>query len=296
MPDIELRFNREILVLSAPVDALLASQGFDPEIDVPYMTLMEPDSLIEGLRMELAAGAQCLVLPTRGFTTARLAHVRMEDDLAQLVRAACALGHELVPQHLLVEIGPCQLPLDASSKSSLNESRHQYAQTARTFASETFDAFFLNGFTTISDLKCALMGVAQVSSKPVFASVALQGSGVLADGKTEFMEAVEVMEDLGASVVGFETAEPLANAVAFAKQATVRTKLPVLAQLRVAQRNMRQGGPTADNPYYCADTMEQAAVQLIGAGVQFLRATGDAAPSYTGALVATSYGVDVKAR
>lgn len=296
MPDIELRFNRDTLVLSAPIDAVLTNQGFDPALDIPYMALMEPDSLVEGLRMEIAAGAQCLVLPTRGFTTARLAHARMEDDLSRLVQAVCAIARELVPQHLLIEIGPCGLPLDPSSKSSLNENRRQYAEVARAFSSEPLDAFFLEGFTSISDLKCALMGVAQISSKPIFASVMVQDSGLLMDGKTEFLEAVEVMEDLGASVIGFETVEPLANAVAYAKQAVARTRLPILAQLRVKQRNPRQGGPTTENPYYCADAMEQVAVQLMGAGVQFLRATGNAAPSYTGALVATSYGVDVKAR
>ena len=40
--------------------------------------------------------------------------------------------------------------------------------------------------------------------------------------------------------------------------------------------------------------MAPAAVKLYGAGVQFLRATGKATPSFTGALAATVYGLDVR--
>ena len=57
MPDIELRFNLDMLVISAPIDAALEGQGFDPARDLPYLNLMEPDSLVDALRMEKAAGA-----------------------------------------------------------------------------------------------------------------------------------------------------------------------------------------------------------------------------------------------
>ena len=51
--------------------------------------------------------------------------------------------------------------------------------------------------------------------------------------------------------------------------------------------------PTEENPYYCPDAMVGVAVQLRGAGVQFLRATGAATPAYTGALAAAVTGYDV---
>ncbi|MBQ3301691.1 MAG: homocysteine S-methyltransferase family protein [Eggerthellaceae bacterium] len=299
MPDIQLRFHKDMLVLTAPVDATLERQGFDVVHDKQYLNLMEPDSVRDALRMELAAGAQCLVTPTEDITSARLAHVRMEHDAPRLAESVCEFVAELKPQHVLVEIGPCGLPLDPSSKASLNESKSQYAQAARLFADKEFDAFFLNGFTSIDDLRCALMGVAQVSGKPIFASVRVIGSGILAKSPSssnpdELSDAIALMADMGVSVVGFETSEPLDNAIAYAKIACACTDLPVLAQLRVMKRDPKQGGPTATNPYYCPDTMEQAAVKLYGCGVQFLRATGAATPAYTGALAATMLGVDVR--
>ena len=294
MPDIQLRFHRDMLVLSGPIDPTLKRQGFDPENERQFLNLMEADSVRDATRLQQMAGAVCLVANTQDITAARLAHARMEGDAAVLAHNACEAVRELHPQHLLVEIGPCGLPLDASSKASLNENRAQYAGATRLFANEQIDAFFLNGFTRIADLKCALMGVAQVSSSPVFASVVVGEDGLLANGRDTLADAVAAMEDLGASVVGFETALPEAAAVLYAQQVVAQCPLPLLVQLRVAEHAPKQGEATYANPYFCPDVMEHAAVRLFAAGAQFLRATGEATPAYTGALAATVSGLDVR--
>ncbi|MFR4959962.1 MAG: homocysteine S-methyltransferase family protein, partial [Eggerthella lenta] len=204
-----------------------------------------------------------------------------------------SLARELKSQHVLVEIGPCGLPLDAASKSSLNENRDQYARAAHACDGQEFDAFFLNGFANPADLKCALMGVRQVSGAPVFASVDVDADGMLADGRHTLEDALAVMVDYEASVVGFATAAPLDAAVTFARRASGAGRLPVLAQLIVREHNPKQGDVTHENPYYCPDVLVGAAVQLRAAGAQFLRAAGAATPAYAGALAAASEGFDV---
>lgn len=336
MPDIQLRFHKDMLVLSSPVDAMLARQGIDAARDREYLNLMEPDSIRDVLQLEVMAGAQCVVATTEDITRARLAHLRMDADAPRLAAAALSIANEVKPQHVLAEIGPSGLPLDDSSKASLNENRKQYADAARAFEGGTFDAFFLNGFTRIADLKCALMGVAQVSDKPVFASMAVgsaplppsvevargdlgeldiefpfDGYSALDDSTAppqpvsrlscldpaEWPEAIDAMVDLGAAVVGFETAEPIAQAVELARVAAGRTSLPVLAQLCVKpgadELKAKNLVPLEDIDEYTPDTMATAAVKLFGAGVQFLRATGAATPAYTGSLAATVAGLDV---
>lgn len=293
MSDIELRFHKDMLVLSSPVAPLLARQGFDVDRDLEYATLVEPEAVREALRLNKVVGAQCLVANTARTTPARLAHQGMEDQVGDLVAASLHTAAELTPQHLLVEIGPCGLPLDATSKNSLNENRDQYARVARACAGRTFDAFFLNGFTNSADLKCALMGVRQVSATSVFASVDVDGDGLLVGGRHTFEEALSIMVDYEASVVGFATAAPLDRAIAFTRCACKVGDLPVLAQLSVTNHNPRQGEATRENPYYCPDTLVEAGTQLRAAGAQFLRATGLATPAYTGALVAASEGFDV---
>ena len=277
MPDITLRFHKDMLVLSSPVAVVLARQGFDVEHDLEFANLVEPEAVRDALRLNKMAGAQCLVANTEGIAPARLAHRGMEDRAAEIVRTGLSLARELKSQHVLVEIGPCGLPLDAASKSSLNENRDQYA----------------NGFANPADLKCALMGVRQVSGAPVFASVDVDADGMLADGRHTFEDALAVMVDYEASVVGFATAAPLDAAVTFARRASGAGRLPVLAQLIVREHNPKQGDVTHENPYYCPDVLVGAAVQLRAAGAQFLRAAGAATPAYAGALAAASEGFDV---
>ncbi|WP_165056664.1 MULTISPECIES: homocysteine S-methyltransferase family protein [unclassified Adlercreutzia] len=296
MPDIKLRLNKDMLVLSTPVLSALARLGIDVEHDVEFTLLLEPDTLEDAYKLEFIAGAQCLVAATASVTPARLARAGMEDRAAEVVSAALGAVRAQVPQHVLAEIGPCGLPLDASSKASLRENLDQYARAGRLFAQEEFDAFFLNGFSTCADLKCALMGLRKVSDAPVFASVDVAADGTLRSGRGTLEEAMGIMEDLGADVAGFSTCAPQEAAVDLARRAANATALPLLAQLEVRERNARQQGPTPENPYYVPDAMVAAVDALRAAGVQFLRAVGDATPAYSGALVATTMGLDAVVR
>ena len=292
MPDIALRFHRDMLVLSSPVAPVLVRQGFDVERDLEYACLVESEAVRDALRLSQMAGAQCLVACTEGIAPARLAHHGMENRADEVARAALSAASELEPQHVFAEVGPCGLPLDPTSKASLNENRDQYARAARSFAGLAFDAIFLNGFSHPVDLKCALMGVRQVSDAPVFASVDVDGEGRTIDGAS-FEDALGVMLDYEASVVGFSTIAPLDVAESLARRAAGAGGLPVLAQLAVGTCDPRQGVATGANPYYCPDVLVEAGVRLRAAGAQFLRAAGNATPAYTGALVAASEGADV---
>lgn len=292
MADIQMRFYRDMLVLSGPVETALAKQGVDVDRDLEFINLVEPDSVYDILRMEKAAGASVLVLATRDMTPAQLAQRTMEDRAFELSTAVLAVADSLRPQHVLVELAPCGLPLDASSKTSLLENKDQFVRAARVFEKRAFDAYLLSDFDDTVALKCALMGLRQGSDRPIFASVTVDAQGNLSRRGT-LEEAVRVMDEFGASVVGFATYAPLDDACALAARAVRVSDLPLLVQLGVSCKDPKQGAPTRENPYYCADTMVQAALRLRAEGVQFMRAVGDASPAYTGALAATLSGLDV---
>lgn len=294
MADIALRFHKDVLVLSAPIAAALARQGVNVERDLELVNLLEPESVHDALNLEMLAGAQCLVTNTEGIAPARLARHGMEGRASDLAEAALAGARELKPQHIVVEIGPCELPLDASSRASLNEHRDQYARAVREFERHgEFDAYLLGGFPDPTALKCALMGVRQATDRPVLASVRVDGGGMLANGRSTLEEAVSVMAEYGAQVAGFCTEAGVDEACALARRIADACVLPVLAELAVGEPNPRQGAPTLENPYYSPDAMVDAALRLRAAGVQFVRAAGNAVPAYTGALAATLSGLDV---
>lgn len=300
MADIALRFGKDMLVVSSPLGEALRRAGIETPRDQALALVVEPETVEEAYRLQAVAGPQCLVTATGAFTPARLTALGMEGKGPELARAALAVMAESAPQHTLVEIAPCGLPLDPSSKGSLVENRDQYTRAARLFQDAAFDAFFLDGFTTADDLKCALMGVRKVSDAPIIASVEVQGSGELASGRGSWREAVQVMAEYGAAVAGFSTLASTEEAVALAREAAEvlaaqGSSLCLMATLQVFERDARQQGPTPENPYYAPDTMMEAALRLRSAGVQFLRAAGQATPAYTGVLAAAVAGLDVAA-
>lgn len=216
MPDIQMRFHQDMLVLSGRQDAVLARQGVDVERDREFLNLVEPDTVRDALRLESVAGAQCLVTGTAGITRARLAHARLEDRAPELVAAALAVVNSLKPQHVLYEVGPCGLPLDPSSAPSLKQSRDQYAQAVRDLEGRAVDAVLLSGFEKPLDLQCALMGVRKVSDVPVFACVRAEraADGAVVPHSGTWEELAGMLEEYGASVVGFSTGAPAEMAAA----------------------------------------------------------------------------------
>ena len=72
MPDIALRFHKDMLVLSSPASSALDRLGVDVVRDLELTTLLEPDTLEDIYKLEAMAGAQCFVANTASFTPARL--------------------------------------------------------------------------------------------------------------------------------------------------------------------------------------------------------------------------------
>jgi 5-methyltetrahydrofolate--homocysteine methyltransferase len=250
----------------------------------------------------------------------------MDGRAEELARAALHVAGAVRPQHVLAEIGPCGLPLDGSSKASLNENCDQYkcvaqllegmrggadaqAGTVDAAGVAAFDAYLLNGFERTADLKCALMGLRKVTDAPVFVSVDVRPDGMLAGGFETLEQAAEVAADLGAQVFGFAVAAPVDVVCALARRVACVCSLPLLCQLEVAAapgveaeaNEPEEAGaglqvtpsPTFDSLYSAADEMVDTAYALRAAGVQFVRAAGQATPSYTAALVAALEGLDV---
>ena len=331
MPDIQMRFNKDMLAITSPLAPILQRARFDID-NLALAHLLEEDTLKAAFSVLAASGAQCMATETAGFTPARLAHANLSDRLPELAQAALKIVNSFKPQHLLVELGECGLPLDPSSKTSLLEHRSQYERAARAFegrvasdaaSSETFensaqlfDAYLLAGFTSITTLKCALMGLAKVSSKPIFASVSVNERGELSSnfgaqeknvvGATTsapetLQDAFAVMAEYGASVLGVRTTAPLDSIENMLARAAAPYDLPLLVELEVegGEDAAARGNLLAKHKldklsnYSHPNDMYDAASRLRAAGVQFLRAVGSATPAYSGALAACCESLDV---
>lgn len=292
MPDIALRFNRDMLVLSTSLDYQLASQGFDKPTDREYVALCEPELIEEAYKLERVMETPCFVTATEGITQARLAHARFEDQAEEMARIAYGVASSFTPQHIIAAIGPSGLPLDPSSAASLKQSRQQYQQAVKCLAAYPFDAVLFSAFTNLTDAQCALMGARAVYDGPLMITVCPSFEGTFADGRT-LAQATALCDEYGADVIGVSSAATPAILEQQVRIMAEATSKPLMVEIVVGRVDKRQFEPTVENPYPTAHEMSRLAWNLRAAGAQFLRATGAATPAYTGALLATISGHDV---
>ena len=296
MADIELRFHKDMLVLSAPMNRALERQGVDAD-DLEFVGLLEPETLHGLYRLDTMAGTQCLVTNTEALCEARLAHKRLEGRQTELAQAGLAAVKVSKPQHIICEIGACGLPLDHTSDQSVKHVRAQYADAVQAFQDDTVDAFMFTGMRSVHDARCALEGAREVTSRPLFMVFDMDEKGRVAGRDMAIEEAVRELGDL-ADVYGFACgAEPAVLCEATKKLASV-TDAPLMVQINVVatdemtRKRASLGAAIPGNPYPVADALVDVAVQLRACGAQFLRAGNEATCAYTGALVVACSGHD----
>lgn len=293
MPDIQLRLNKDVLVFSTTFDRTLNSEGFTEKGDREYVALCEPELIEEAYRFESIIGTPCLVTATEGITRARLSYARFEDQAEEMAQIAYDTAAQYTPQHIIATIGPTGLPLDETSAPSLKQSRKQYQDAVQILTAHPFDAIYFSGFTNPYDAQCALTGARAVYDGVVMISFKLDAEGNLCGSKESLADAIERAAENGADVIGISTPAPVEKLKNIIELMRSKTDKALLVELRVGKKDPRQLNPTDENPYNVPDRMVEAGIMLRSWGVQFLRAAGKASPSYTGALVAATTGLDV---
>ena len=301
MPDIQMRFNKDMLVFSSPIkSAFLESHKatqdkFDPEM----LCITEPDTIQEALKWQIVAGTQCLVAPLEDLCEASLVHKDMCKDAENLCDISVKLANQEKPQHTIAQINCCNLPFDNSSENSKEQLSEQYYNAALLYFHKKIDAIMLNNLRSIPEINLAVLAVKKATALPVIVSVEFNDDGSFSGKGILASEVASAMCESGADVIAFSCGASLdvveKIALDFSSCAHARN-LAVLAQIIVGENNPKQGRATSENPYYCSDTMVQVATCLRACGVQFLRACGAATPAYTGTLVAASAGFDVIVR
>ena len=294
MADIEIRFHKDMLVLSAPLDYALERQGIDTVRDAELVSLMEPETIRDAMKLEVVAGAQCLVTNTEGLCEARLAHKRMEERAVELARTALENAAECKPQHIICEVGTCGLPLDMSSETSRAQNIEQYENAVRAFGVDGFDAVLLNGLRSEGDVRCAIEGARKATDRPVFASIDLDENGSFNGGSLESVaEALEQADVAGIScAAGPETLCAAVRLLASSVSKPILVQIPLKAATPAQKKRASLGAPVPENPYALPDALVDAAVALRAAGAQFVRACGQATPACTGALAVAVSGTD----
>jgi len=88
MPDIQLRFHQDVLVLSAPPARALQRIGIADGRDQQLALLLEPETVEDAYQLEVAAGPQALCALTQALSPIQLTKAGMEGEGEALANRA----------------------------------------------------------------------------------------------------------------------------------------------------------------------------------------------------------------
>ena len=167
MADLNLRLGLDVLTIAENARGILLQSGLDVDSDANLTFAVEPEVIESAIAEDLRTGAQCMVTNVINFNPSALRKMKALDEAEILAKKSAAMTQNKQVQHPLVRIFPSELPLDQTSKQSLNEHADEYKFVAKLFDKLPIDGFLLHEFENETELKCALIGLRKASDKTI---------------------------------------------------------------------------------------------------------------------------------
>ncbi len=280
MPDIEMRFGRDMLVVEGGMGFMFTRYGADG-VDCPELfNATEPDLIEEIHKYFHLAGANCAISNTYGASRSKLARLGMQDHVEDLNRRGVKLAKTCRPHHVLADMG--QSAIWVKDEDSARAAAEDYAEQARVLAMEEPDAIYLETMSSLPDALCAVEAVKAACSLPVVCSCVYDAEGNLKGTGEPIEECAEKLQNAGADVLGANCLigpaemEVLAPRLAAASNVPTMMCPDVAAPTRNRRGDLEYGGGT--------DAMAKAAVGMREAGIQLIGSCCGSTPAYTSAI------------
>ena len=303
MADIELRIEKQVVVVQGAMGTMLMEMGF--EGCLPFLNLTEPETVEDLHRRYREAGADCAVTNTFLATPHRLADYGLAEHAAQINTVGVRLARRAGFSHVLGSIGPCGIEVEAGSglaalKGSSAEDAlvaagetpgyaaavEQYAAAAAALAPGQPDGLRIASVVDLDDALAAVEGARRSTSLPLFVNMVFAADAP----SDEIAQAARTLEEAGAFSVGCNCADP---------DATVRA----IEAMRPAVRVPLMARPSAGTPVEGADGklvwpvgpegFSDAAVRLLRAGASIIGSCCGSTPTCTSAIYATVGGLEI---
>lgn len=167
MADLFLRLDQDVLTVAENARSALISAGLDIDAEGAVTLNIEPEVVEAEIRNDIATGAQCVVANVFSFCPSALRKMRALNEAENLAKLTMKAFENAHVQHPLIRVFPSELPLDPTSKASLNEHCEEYKYVSNLFENFDVDGFLLHGFENETELKCAMIGLRKASNKTI---------------------------------------------------------------------------------------------------------------------------------
>ncbi|NTU88717.1 MAG: dihydropteroate synthase [Actinobacteria bacterium] len=291
MPDIELRFGKDMLICEGAMGTMLQRQGMPAGACPEHLNVLDPEMVIEVHRYYHLAGAHCAITNTFGGTRAKLREYGLEDRLEELNLAGVMIAKQVHPEHVLADVGPCGLVMQPLGSATFEEVFAQYFEQISVLAKAEPDAILIETMVDISDARAAVLAARAACDLPVLVTCTFDESGRMDLSGTDPATAAVILEAAGADAVGLNCGLGPAQIYPLLCAMSAATKLPLIVQPNA-------GLPTLDandNTIFPGTPEEMAewGEKFREVGAQLVGSCCGSTPAFTGALNAALADRDV---
>ena len=267
----ELIEDGRVHVFDGAMGTLLYSRGVFVNVCYDELNVSRPE-LVRGIHAEYAAaGAELLETNTFGANPIKLSSFGLDDRTEEINAAATRLARaatERAPGRVFVTgaIGPLGIRIEPWGPTSLEETTAYFGRQVAGLLEGGVDAFVLETFSDLSEIRCAIQAIRAASDLPIIAQMTIGQ-----DGKTTYGtgpgELAKSLEDSGADVVGLNCSVGPAVMLDAMETMAEATSLPLAAQPNAGlPRTVRDRKIYLASPEY----MAQYARRMIDVGVRFV--------------------------
>ena len=294
MPDLALRFNRDVLIVDGAMGTMLLREGVPADECFEYLNILDPELIGSIHNRYRMAGAHCITTNTFGASRFKLASYGLADHIQEINHAGVLLARSSGAQHVLADVGPCGLIIEPLGPASFEEVYDQYYEQISLLAQADPDAILIETMNDIADARCAVLAAKAACDLPVIVSCTFSATGFMELSGTDPATAAIILESVGADVVGMNCGLDPKQILPFVEQIARATSLPLIVQPNAGIPVLDSRGSTRYPG--TADEMAYYAERFRALGVQFIGSCCGSTPAFTGALYATVGDIDVVKR
>lgn len=173
------------LLLDGATGTAMIRAGMPAGVCPEKWILEHPEPLIDLQKRYIAAGSDAVLTPTFGANRTILSRYSLENETASMNVKLSALSRKFAREHVLVggDLSPTGNFLYPSGNTDFDELVSIYAEQASALSCSV-DFFMLETNIDLACVRAAVLGVKEVSKKPVFVTMTVTGSGKTMSGDT----------------------------------------------------------------------------------------------------------------
>ena len=255
--------GNENLLFDGAMGSMLMQTGLMGGIH-ETLCITNPEAITDIHRAYVEAGCQIVTTNTFGANALRLeGHASVEDVFAAAVKCARASG----ARYVAGDIGPTGEMLDPIGDLEFEEAYELFAEQARAIAKTDADLVIIETMTDPNEMEAALTATKDNCDLPIVAMMSFGETGRTYMG-CSVEDAVELIEELGADVVGANCTLTPADMKPIANRLLACAHVPVIIEANAGHPDIVDGKPAYSlTPEQFAADMKpivDAGVHIIG--------------------------------